>query len=143
MTILEADQSHLEQIVSLNRLFHLDIPGFKWDTSEWIEQEIDDQNYFILKKNGLVSGAICLKLYEEGADIETIAVLKDKQKSGIGRKLIEFAKEYSLKKGKSELRVDTFCEYRLEEFYEKCGFTKSPETGSYCGKPSYSFAINL
>ena len=61
----------------------------------------------------------------------------------LGKKLIDFAKEISLKNNIPLLTVGSFVEYKLENFYTKCGFTKEKELGSYNGHPYYKFFMNL
>lgn len=143
MQVSKADKMDLEVIVKLNRLFHLDLPEFKWDTPQWVEEEIGNGNYYVIKNKSIVVAAICLKMLEEEGYIEAIAVQENKQISGFGRRLIEFAIEQSQKQGKSKLSVESFCDYGIEKFYEKCGFTRCPKLGDYKGHPYYCFSMNL
>lgn len=141
MQIQKANKEDLEKIITLNKLFHLDILGFKWDKPEWIETELT--NYFIIKEDNQIYGAICLLLTEKECCVETIAVKENNQRSGIGRQLINFAKAYAKNKGKSKLKVESFCEYNADKFYENCGFVKEQEIGYYQSRPYHKFLINL
>lgn len=143
MYVVKADIKDLGIIIHLNRLFHLDFPWFKWDSPQWIREELENGNYYIIRDNGNLVAAMCLKMLENEGYIEAIAVQQKKQGSGFGRKLIEFAKSVSRKEGKSKLSVESFCDYKLEGFYEKCGFIKDHELGEYEGHPYYCFSMNL
>lgn len=140
MQITKANINDLEAIVALNKLFHLDFPEFKWDTPEWVRKEIEDNNYYVARDKSVVA-SLCLKMKDKEAHIETIAVQQGMQGNGLGRELIEFAKVQSKQEGKSKLSVESFCDYGLVKFYEKCGFTKSPKLGNYKGHPYYTFSI--
>lgn len=143
MKVCKASHNHIEDIVNLNRLFHIALPEFRWDTNEWVTEEIQKNNYFIIKDSKKIYGAICIELSDGEGCVEAIAIQKDKQKTGIGRQLIEFAKTYTKKKDGKKLIVESFCEYNADAFYEKCGFTKINEIGYYENKPYYKFFMDL
>ncbi len=139
MKIQQATQADLKNIVSLNKLFHLNIPGFRWDTEPWISDEIEQGNFHILKHQKSAYGAVCLHLATE-AYIETIAVDKEKQGQGHGKKLIDFCAEEAMKHGKHKLVVESFCEYKLEDFYTKCGFELESIKGNLNDHPYNVFS---
>jgi len=129
--------------LELNKLFHLDIPGFKWDTREWVIGEIEDNNYFVFEKGGETTGALCINVDDCDAYVEAIAVRGNLHKTGVGRKLISFAKKYAANEGKSKLRVESFCEYGVDGFYEKLGFVSGDETETFEGKSYDHFSLNV
>lgn len=143
MKISKARSKDSKEIARLNRLFHLDIEGFRWDSRRWVESEINAGNYHVIRSDNRVLAAICLNLQHEDGYIETIAVKKDKQSTGLGKKLIEFAKQESKNSGKSRLRVESFCEYGIDGFYEKCGFSKYSVKGNYAGHDFNIFLMNV
>lgn len=88
-----------------------------------------DQIFIAAKEDGKHVGFLCLK--ETGKDTVELAVmgvLKDYQRKGIGRKLLEKAKEIAWTKGYSFLQVKTvkmgkYDDYdRTNLFYLSCGF---------------------
>ena len=105
---------------------------------EWFEMEEGREKYiaecveqiFITaKEDGMDVGFLCLK--ETGRDTVEIAVmgvLKQYQRSGIGRQLLEKAKDIALTKGYSFLQVKTvemgkYDDYdKTNLFYQSCGF---------------------
>lgn len=105
---------------------------------EWFEieegrekyiEECVDQIFIAAKETGTNVGFLCLK--ETGKDTVEIAVmgvLKNYQRNGIGRQLIEKAKEIALKEGYSFLQVKTVQMGKYDDydktnlFYLSCGF---------------------
>jgi len=143
MQVLKANKVDLEAITNLNRLFHLDFPWFRWDNPKWVEKEIKNGNCYIIKNEYGVIAAMCLRMLKEEGCIETIAVQENKQKSGVGRRLIEFAIDKSKISGKSKLTVESFCKYGVKEFYEKCGFVTKDKIETFNGHPYYCFSMKL
>ena len=134
MEITNAKSENLEEIVELNKQFHLNIANFKWDTHEWINSEIMMGNYFILREADKVLGAICLESKDDGVHIETIAVKNELHRKGLGKKLISYAVDRAKKEGQRKLMVESFLDYGLEGFYTKSGFLKSVLPRAYSGK---------
>ena len=91
--------------------------------------ECADQIFIAAKESGMNVGFLCLK--ETGKDTVEIAVmgvLKNYQRIGIGRQLIEKAKAIALNKGYSFLQVKTVKMGKYDDydktnlFYLSCGF---------------------
>lgn len=142
--IIKAKVENADEIVSLNNQFHLDMSDFKWDTKEWIIQEIQKKMYYILvDDDNNVLGALHIGKYDNEYYISTIAVKKEIHGKGLGKKLIDFAKELSIKNNIHLLIVESYCEYNLETFYTKCGFTKEKEIGVHEGYDYFKFFIKL
>src|SRR3972149_10636552 len=143
-TVEPAREEDAAEIMNLNTLFHLDIPDFKWDNESWVREQIEQGNYFVLKEDGILTGAIDLQTREDSLSIETIAVRKELQGRGTGRKMIDFAKDQARQNGKPKLTVESFTDYGLESFYKKVGFGKDdPYLGDYQGKPYYRFIMDV
>ena len=106
--------------------------------TEWFEVEESREQYIAesadwiflaVKENGKPVGFLCLK--ETGratAEVAVMGVLKEYQHSGIGRQLVEKAKEIAVAEGYSFLQVKTVQMGRYEDydktnlFYLNCGF---------------------
>lgn len=134
MEITNAKSENLQAILELNRQFHLDIANFKWDTPEWINQEIKIGNYIVLKEQENVLGAMCLESRDDGVHIETIAIKNELHRKGLGKRLIDYAVDRTKKEGQRKLMVESFLDYGLEGFYIKSGFLKSAIPRVYSGK---------
>ena len=140
-----AQEENVQEIAGLNRQFHLDIEDFEWDKPEWIKEEIGKGNYYILKQCGLVLGAIDLqKIDADEIYIEAIAVDSASHGLGIGKKLIDYAKQRAREMGCKKISVESFESYDLLGFYQRVGFgLDNPPTGYYEGKPFHRFVMNL
>lgn len=106
--------------------------------TEWFEMEEGrekyiaecvDQIFIAVKEAGMNVGFLCLQ--ETGKDTVELAVmgvLKNYQRKGIGRQLLEKAKEIALTKGYSFLQVKTVKMGKYDDydktnlFYLNCGF---------------------
>ena len=106
--------------------------------TEWFEVEESREQYIaecadwiflVAKENGKPVGFLCLK--ETGkatAEVAVMGVLKEYQHSGIGRQLVEKAKEIAAAEGYSFLQVKTVQMGKYEDydktnlFYLACGF---------------------
>ena len=140
--IIRANEDDIPIIVSLNSLFHIDMPKFKWDTESQIKKHL--YNYFILREKGKIIGAICIMLKENRqCAIETISVDLNNQHKGFGKELIEFAKGYAIKNQCKKLIVNSFHKYNLLRFYEGLVFSKKNKEGIYKGHKYYEFYVNL
>lgn len=141
--IIKAKEENVEEIVLLNKQFHLDIPNFYWDSKKWISSEIKKGNYYILVNNGLTLGAINIKKNKKEYHISTIAIKKNMQRNNLGKKLIDFAKENAINTKVSLLTVGSFIDYNLESFYTKCGFNKKDKLNKYEGHNYFEFFMKL
>lgn len=106
--------------------------------TEWFEMEEGrekfiaecvDQIFIAAKEDGMNVGFLCLQ--ETGKDTVELAVmgvLKSYQRNGIGRQLLEKAKDIALTKGYSFLQVKTVKMGKYDDydktnfFYLSCGF---------------------
>jgi ribosomal protein S18 acetylase RimI-like enzyme len=142
--IVAAQVENTGDIARLNYQFHRDIKNFKWDKPEWIMKEIEKGNYFVMKQKGLITGAIDMQRSEDELYIETIAVDSIHHDSGLGRRLILFAKGTAEKLGCKKLTVESLQSYNLQGFYQKVGFvTDNPPLGYFQSEPFYRFVMYL
>lgn len=106
--------------------------------TEWFEveesreqyiTESEDRVFFAAEENGEYVGFLCLK--ETGnatVELAVMGVLKGHHREGIGRKLVEKAKEAARASGYSFMQVKTVQMGKYEEydrtnlFYISCGF---------------------
>jgi N-acetylglutamate synthase-like GNAT family acetyltransferase len=140
--IIKAKIEDVNNIRSLNQQFHLNINNFKWDTKRWIISQVKKGNYYILKQGNLVLGAINIEKNKNEYIISTLAIKEDMHKKGLGKTLLDFAKEIAIKDKARSLSVSSFLKYNLEEFYTKCGFSKQ-EVENYKGHPYITFSMKL
>jgi GNAT superfamily N-acetyltransferase len=91
---------------------------------------------YVASVNNRPIGYIILRKKIFAAVIVSIVVAKDNQRQGIGRALIEKAKEYAKAHKLNVLRVDTgnFMDYAMR-FYLACGFLP-------CGYVENDFGLN-
>jgi len=142
--ITVANNDDLKDIVRLNQQFHRDIKGFKWDKPEWINSEIQKGNYFVFKRGADIFGAIDIQKFDNEMYIEAIAVEPNQHRSGIGVKLIDFAKKIAQESNCKKLTVESFQSYNLLDFYQKIGFElDNPSVGYHEGQSFHRFVINL
>ena len=145
MKIIKANLADLNSIYELNKQLHIPIRDFRWDKKYWIKQEIKYGSFYVVKNN-IIHGAMCLQLNMENkkeAYIETLAIKKNKQKKGLGTKLVNFAIKKAKENKKNILTVGSLCESNAEDFYLKCGFTLEDELGDYYGHEFYGFYLKL
>jgi N-acetylglutamate synthase-like GNAT family acetyltransferase len=143
MEIVKASAQDIELILSLNQLLHVEASEFRGNTYEFVKQEVDKGNCFVVKDRGEVVAAACISPRDEGMYLETISISEAYQKRGIGSELIEHAKKVTKDHGFDKLFVDTYCQYSADDFYMKCGFKKIPTMGKYKGKPYHKFLMEL
>jgi len=91
---------------------------------------------FVAVVNRRPVGYVALRKKVFAVNIDSILVAKDYQRQGVGRALIEKAKEYAKSHNSKVLRVDTgyFMDYAIR-FYLACGFLP-------CGYVEHDFGLN-
>ena len=90
---------------------------------------------FVASLKGQVIGYISLGRRIFALMIDSIIVARNYQRKGVGRKLVEKAKDYAKTQGFHVLRTDTgtFMEYAIK-FYLACGFEP-------CGYVEHDFSL--
>ena len=143
MKVRKAEPKDEEDVLEIAKLLHLDIPDFVWDTDELVEKQIKKGECFLVEKEGRMLGIISFRQRQNKMHIETIAVKNGSQAEGIGTKLIDFAKEFTKKKGLNILRAYSFYEYKSVDFYLKRGFNLLPKPGKYKNNKYYRFEMKI
>ncbi len=127
-----AEKTDVNDIQRISRVLTLDIPEFRWDQKNYIEEEIAKGHYYVLELEGKVVAIISTFVESKtgffGASktgfINALAVEPTKQKSGLGKLLIEFAIGHAKDNGATSLVVESFEQYGLLDYYPKFGFKK-------------------
>ncbi len=105
----------------------------------WLKAQIKNETLFVADDD-IIKGVMCLDTYGEVVNIRSLVVDKNYRKQGIGTKFIEFAKVFWKKKNVWVLHVGSFFEYKVLDFYLKCGFKKTG-TGYYKKHGYYEFQM--
>ncbi len=143
MKLREAELKDKKDILEITNLLYLDIPDFIWNKDEFIERQIKNGKYFLLEKEERITGIVSLRQRENKIHIETIAVRNGSQSEGIGTELIEFAKDFTKKKGFNILRAYSFYKYKSVDFYLNRGFTLLSKPGVYNNHKYYRFEMRI
>ncbi len=143
MEIVKASEKDIDVILALNQLLHVEASEFKGNMHDFVKQEVDKGNYFVVKDKGNVVAAACISPRDEGVYLETLSISEAYQKKGIGSELIEHAKKVTKDHGCDKLLVDTYRQYSADGFYTKCGFKKIPTMAKYKGKPYQKFLMKV
>jgi N-acetylglutamate synthase-like GNAT family acetyltransferase len=143
-SLVKATPSEAIEIAALNKQLYLPMKDFRWSTQEWADAEIKEGRYYVLHDKSGVAGAICLHLpYKNIGVIEAIAVRSDLQGQGLGKRMIESAEEVLRKAGMEKVIVNSFHEYGVKDFYQRCGFECVSESPVFNGHSYYSFSKSL
>jgi len=139
----KAEMSDFRSLSQITKLLHIDVPNFVWSDEKYIKRQIKNGEYFIIEQNGVLVGAMSLRVRNRKMHIETLVVNKEFQSKGFGTQFINFAKKFSLEKGYDKLHAYSFFEYNMEKFYLKKGFTELSHLGYYENHPYYCFELKL
>lgn len=138
-----AESKDKKAILEIINFLRLDIPGFVWAQDEFVQKQIQDGEYFLVEREGEIAGIISFRQRGNKMYIETLAVVEKYRLQGIGTKLIEFAKEFTRKKGLAVLCACSFCEYEAKDFYLKQNFSLLDKCGEYNNHRYYFFEIRI
>lgn len=92
-----------------------------------IEPKIDNDRldgsatHVIAKQNGKIIGTMRIRVYNNRARLERLAVLKDYRGKGIGKVVTEYAVSHCKKNGLKEITLHS--QFYLMDFYKSLGFT--------------------
>ena len=128
--------ANLEDVKSIKQiadLLYIEMPDFVWNTEEFIEKQVEKGEYYLAEEGGKALGIISLRERNKMLFIETLAVARAIQSSGIGKKLVEFAKQFARENNFKVLRTTSFYEYGVKDFWIKQGFRLLDEPGEYKG----------
>ncbi len=145
-----AEKTDVDDIQRISGVLTLDIPEFRWDQKDYIEQGIAEGKYYVLELEGKVVAIISTFVESKrgffGASktgfIDALAVDPARQKSGLGKLLIEFAIGHAKENGATSLVVESFQQYGLLDYYPKFGF-KKVATEKFNSFPYYVFKMSL
>ncbi|MEK7658583.1 MAG: GNAT family N-acetyltransferase [Patescibacteria group bacterium] len=143
MNIRKAELKDIKEILEITKQLHLNMADFVWDTENFITLQIERGDYFVLEDNEKIFGVISLKFRRNGMHIETLAIREGFTSNGYGTELINFAKQFSKDRGAGALRVYSFSEYNILDFYSKNGFKLMDYHGSYDGHKYHCLEMKL
>lgn len=143
MNIRLADPEDLLAIKEIASLLYIELPGFVWNTEDFIKKQIERGEYYVAENDGKISGIISFRERNGIMYIETLAVAKDVQARGVGSGLVDFAKRFAKENGYKILRTASFYEYGVRDYWIKQGFRLLDEPGEYSGHKFYRFELNL
>ncbi len=130
--IIFLEQSQCEAVSLVSQKCANQSRGFAGETSIWFSDWIKENEVIIDLQNNQIAGFCCVSIYNEGTTlwIREIAVDPHFQGKGIGKKLIEQAICYGLKKGavKSFLSADLLNDTAIK-LYCKYGFQPKDQKG--------------
>ena len=133
----------IQSIKKLADLLYIQMLDFVWNTEEFIKKQIKRREYYVAEDSGKVIGIVSLRERNRMMYIETLAVAKNIQSSGIGKKLVEFARKFAKENNFKILRTTSFYEYGVKDFWIKQGFRLLDEPGEYAGHKFYRLELNL
>jgi len=109
-----------EDLKSILKIHKESLRIYSWSYNKrYIERAIRYGNFYVIKKDNKVIGAIKICVYPTTILITNIAIDKKHRRKGYGEKLIQFA----IKKAKGKKVVlETLTKSRVSKFYEKMGF---------------------
>jgi N-acetylglutamate synthase-like GNAT family acetyltransferase len=131
--IIPATLDDLEAIQELHD--QLDLPGEPvfWALRSTIRSFMKKNSLFVSKEHAIL-GAIGVEDYSRYLRIESLAVDPSAQGRGVGRSLVDYAREVAATRGLRELQVGSREVYGARPFYLSCGFKIIEEndiTGEY------------
>ena len=110
--------------------------GEDYPTIDVFENDIKNQDLYVLEENNIIKAFICLNLQQ--ADeyknltwsdnsaplvIHRMSIDMDYKNQGIGLKLMKFAEETAKKLGLNYIRTDTYSlNYKAQNLFLKCGY---------------------
>ena len=159
MNIRQAVSEDSKAIKKIADLLYIEMPDFVWNTEKFIKEQVERGEYYVavfsdlsaeasaqagaLAKEEQIVGIASLRERNGMMYIETLAVAKDIRSKGVGSKLVEFAKQLARENGFKILRVTSFYEYGVKDFYIKHGFKLLDKLGEYSGHKFHRLDFEL
>ncbi len=143
MILRQGELKDKKAILEIIGLLYLDIPGFIWNSEEFVVNQIKNKEYFIIEEKNNVVAIISLRKRKNRVSVETLAVKKEFQHNGFGSKLIEFAKQFTKDNGFKTLHAYSFVEYNAANFYLNRSFKLLNNSDYYNGHEYNCFEIKL
>ncbi|HSY13317.1 MAG TPA: GNAT family N-acetyltransferase [Verrucomicrobiae bacterium] len=149
-SVREAIASDLPRIVSLiNRAFHVERFFKNGDRTnpEMVEQNMRDGKFLLLCEREEIAACVWLKITGEHAYLGTLSVDPSRQKSGLGKRMMDEAEEYARAKGCTVLDIRIVnLRTELPGIYRKFGFvetgTQSAEVIKTANKPVHFITMS-
>lgn len=143
MNIRKTNLQDKHSILKIANVLYLNMPEFVWNQDEYVTKQIQRGEYFVKEIDGRVAGIASFRKRGNKMYIETLAVHPDIQSNGIGKELIEFAKQYTKEAGLDTLCACAFFDYGNKDYYLKQGFSLLKRTGTYQGRKFHRFEMNI
>lgn len=131
MKIRQASVGDKQAILSIANSLYLEIPGFVWNSPEFVERQINRGEYFLAEHDNQALGIISLRRRKNKLYIETLVVKKEHQSNGVGKQMVAFARDAAKEKGLSALCACSFPQYNIVDFYVSQGFSLLNCRGTY------------
>ena len=110
--------------VKTDKRAYIDLLLLADEQEDMIEKYLDRGTMYALKENDVKAVCVVTDEGNSALEIKNIAVKREYQKMGYGKKLIEFI-ERKYKGSYNVLKVGTGDSALTVPFYEKCGFVKA------------------
>src|SRR5579862_9871351 len=131
LTVREATASDLPRVVSLiNRAFNVErfFKNGERTNPEMVEQNMRDGKFLLLCEREEIAACVWLKIAGEHSYLGTLSVDPSRQKSGLGKRMMDEAEDYARANGCTVLDIRIVnLRTELPGIYRKFGFV---ETGT-------------
>jgi len=117
--ILPANLHDIDSIIELHKE-SLSIYPWSYDRN-YIRNAIEYGNFYVIKDDKILIGAIKVRLYASVLLISNIAIKKDYRNKGYGTKLITYISKIA-KSRCNKIRLETLEKSKADKFYIKSGF---------------------
>lgn len=127
---LEKEDYNKKYLLLLKQLSIIDENKITKNDFDLFVNNLNENNQiYVIEKNNQIIGSITLIIenkiihnFGKVCHIEDVVIDKNTRGLGLGRKLLDFAKEYSKKNNCYKIILN--CSEKNIRFYEKCGFEK-------------------
>ena len=127
---LEKEDYNKKYLLLLKQLSIIDENKITKNNFDLFVNNLNENNQiYVIEKNNQIIGSITLIIenkiihnFGKVCHIEDVVIDKNTRGLGLGRKLLDFAKEYSKKNNCYKIILN--CSEKNIRFYEKCGFEK-------------------
>lgn len=141
--IVPATRNDLNAIIEINKQLSIrDLPEFLYDSPTWIEKHIQAGNFYVVKNNGEIMGAISFEPEGDEFYIASLAVHALHQNEGYGTRLLMFAEHQAILQRKKKITGESLIAFGLQAYYEKMG-AKVGAIKSHYGKPYFKFSKEI
>jgi GNAT superfamily N-acetyltransferase len=127
MVIRHSSLRDWNKFSSICREFFSPLCFFLWREPSYFKECLAEKQVYKIQKNKDILAFIILEdnlLYEEDClHIALLAINREFQGKGIGKKLISFAEKLAVKKKRKYLLVESYNRFKAVPFYKKMGFS--------------------